>query len=704
MLELSRKLTLNQAAIDSANLCDKFDEEDLKKLGNFIWEGYTRDKLSRYKWERRTQAAMDLAMQVQKDKSFPWPGSSNIAFPLVTIAALQFHSRAYPQIISGTDIVKCRVIGEDADGAKTARASRISTHMSWQVLEEDAGWEEQKDRLLINLPIVGTCFTKSYFDAEKDHRVDETVLAQDLVIDYWSKSVDKAPRKTHIIPMFRNDLHSRMMRGTFRDVSDETWYQKAPAPQPQQDAAAVKRDNRQGLVPPSTDETTPYTMLEQHVLLDLDQDGYAEPYIATIEETSQCLVRLVTGFDRETDIERNKEGKIISIRAIQYFTKYSFIPSPDGGIYDVGFGVLLGPLNESANSIINQLVDAGTMSVAAGGFLGRGAKIRGGVYTFAPLEWKRVDSTGDDLRKNIVPLEVREPSGVLFNLLSLLINYVNRVAGTTDPLVGETPGQNTPAETTRAMIQEGTKIYSAVFKRIWRSLKEEFRKGYILNGLYMPVRKSFGKGQVALREDYLGNPDEVAPVADPNVTSDQMQIAQAQMIAARAAQVPGYNSAEVERRMLKAMKVDAIDQIYPGPDKTPPGKDAKIAIQEMKMQTEMAWLQFEQQKFLMQLQEERRLNEASIVKIMAEIEEMRATAAGDVEDRQINLLNNMLGMMKLRNEKIAKQMDMLVKAMELRNAEREAGTDGGSVGGLATAPGNGGAAEGNPLAALAGAA
>ncbi len=232
MLRLSRHIELDADAVLSPNLCERFELSDLDKIGECVWAGYQRDLRSRFKWERRTNAAMDLALQVQKDKSFPWAGASNVAFPLVTIAAFQFHSRAYPTIISGLDVVKCRVIGEDATGQKTARANRISTHMSWQVLEQDQAWEEQKDRMLINLPIVGTVFTKSRQDAELGYRVDETVLAQDLVIDYWAKSVESCPRKTHRIPLFRNEVYSAVKRGIFRDVLEESWLrcvQQGPA-------------------------------------------------------------------------------------------------------------------------------------------------------------------------------------------------------------------------------------------------------------------------------------------------------------------------------------------------------------------------------------------------------------------------------------------------------------------------------------------
>ncbi len=670
MLELDSYIKLDSAAIKSSNLCERFSKEDLQKIGNAVHEGYLRDKQSRYKWEKRTQAAMDLALQVVKEKSFPWPNAANVAFPLVTIAALQFSARSYPAIIEGNKPAKYRVIGEDLTGEKTARADRISTHMSWQCMEEDKAWEEQKDRLLISLPIVGTVFTKEFHDAQKEQSRNETVFAQDLVFDYYAKSVESCPRKTHIIPMFRNDLHSRMKRKIFRDVSGEAWYGQPPVIKTDQNTAA--RDQRTGLNPPRPDEQTPFTMLEQHVHMDLDDDGYYEPYIITIEENSKEVLRIVTGFDREEDIERTKEGEIIQINALQYFTEYIFIPNPDGGVLGIGFGILLGPLNESVNSLVNILLDGGTMSNAAGGFLGRGAKLRGGVYTFAPLEWKRIDSTGDDIRKNIFPLPVRDPSAVLFQLLSLLINYVQRISGTTDPMVGEPTGQNTPAETTRSMVSEGMKIYSAVFKRIWRSMKEEFRKKYIMNAIYLPRRKSFGKGQVILREDYLESPDEIAPSADPNVVSDQMALQLAGALKQAAAATPGYDPEQVERRWLKALKVDNIDQVYPGIKKTGVPKSEKIQIAEMKLRGDQMQLQSNQQQFVIQMQAEMQLNNAEIAKIAAEIENMKATTEGDKADRHIGMLNAILGAMKLRNETLTKHIDVEIKKIELERARVEA--------------------------------
>ena len=671
MLTLDSPIKLDAAAITSPNLCDEFDDADLKRIGEHCWAGYNRDEESRRRWLERNEAGMDLALQIQKDKSFPWQGCANVAFPLVTIAAMQFHARAYPALVNGSELVKCAVFGTDPQGLKQAHAERVSTHMSWQLLYQDKPWEEQEDKAILNLSIVGTNFKKSYFSPHFGHNVSELVLAKDLVLDYWAKSVEACPRKTHKLPTFRNEVHENVLRGTWRDVLEESWYTTNPAPRTT--PAKTQQDNRQGVTAPQSDDTTPFTFLEQHVNLDLDGDGYAEPYIITFEERSRCVVRIVTRFDRESDVERVKagprKGKIIKIRALEYFTKKEFIPSPDGGIYGIGFGVFLGPLNEAVNSLVNMLLDAGTMQTTAGGFLGRGAKIRGGVYSFAPFEWKRVDSTGDDLRKSIYPLDVRDPSAVLFQLLSLLINYTNRISGTTDMMVGENPGQNTPAETARTMVEMGQKIYTAIFKRIWRSWKEEFQKLFKLNGIFLPTDQEFPGG--ARREDYMGSGDEISPVADPNVTSDTMRLQIATMVKQAAATTPGYNHDAVEMRWLKAIRVDAPEQLFPGTQGQPPAKDPKLVIAELKEQgasTRLGQeLQYKQQEMVMTLMEERRVNNAEIAKLMAQAGEAAANAQSEQQYAQVAAVNANLVAAKHKNDSINAQIEHLLRAAEIRS-------------------------------------
>lgn len=667
MLCLETKLKVDREAMLSPNLASRFSDSDLSKIGDWVWDGYNQDEHSRGRWLRRTQAAMDLALQLSKDKSFPWPGASNVAFPLVTIATMQFHARAYPAIVRAPDLVRYRVVGEDPDGEEAKRARRIGCHMSYQLLEEDEAWEEQQDRLLINLPIVGCAFKKSYHSAAEGKNISELVLAKDLVLDYYAKSVESCARKTHIVPLYRNEMYTRMVLGTFVNYTKEAWYQGAATPMTTPTDA--RTDRREGQNPPQSSDATPFTTLEQHCWVDFDCDGYAEPYIITIEATTKKVLRIVARWDREVDVEKTSTGKIISIKPTEYFTKYTFIPAPDGSIYDLGFGILLGPLNESVNTLVNQLIDAGTMATTAGGFLARGAKIRGGAYTFAPLEWKRVDSTGDDLQKSIYPLPVREPSAVLFNLLSLLIQYTDRISGSTDIMVGENVGQNTPAATSQELVRQGSMIYSAIFKRVWRAMKWECEKLYKLNAVFLPTVVKYGaSGAKALREDYLGDPKKICPAADPSVSSDEKELQRAIAIKQSAMTTPGYDIDAVERVYLEALHVDGIDILYPGRDKVPQGKDPKVALQELKNQALQMQEQAETQRLVIKLLADRQLVSAQIAKLEADAAKSWAQAGGEQTQQQISAFQTAIGALKTHDDALGARIGHLLKSMEIENA------------------------------------
>lgn len=691
ILQLSSRLSVNRDLTQSPNICERFTEDDLRNIGGHVKTGYDRDIASRALWQKRTESAMDLAMQIQKQKNFPWPDCSNVVFPLVTLAALQFSARSYSNIIQGPDVVRYRVVGEDQNGELAQRAARIAKHMSWQVLEQDTSWEEEHDRLLINLCIVGSTFIKTYFSPSLGHNVSELVMAKDFVLDYNAKSVEQCARKTHVLELYPNDVYERVQNGTFSDVLTSDWFNnRGTAVPPSQQG----HDRRTGQNPPQRDEDTPFRFLEQHRFLDLDHDGYAEPYIVTVEEDSGKTVRIVSRWQDESSIERKGvfNKKIIRIHPNEHFTKYSFIPAPDGGIYDIGFGVLLGPLNESVNSAINQLLDAGTMSNSAGGFLGRGAKIRGGNYTMAPWEWKRVDSTGDDLRKSLVPLQVREPSAVLFNLLSLLINYTDRVAGTTDPMVGVNPGQNTPAETSRNMIEQGMQVYSVIFKRVWRSMKEEFKKLHQLNAIYLQDKSRYGTGgDVILREDYKSNPDHVIPVADPNVTSVAQRMQQAMALRQAAYTAPGYNIAEVERFYLRSLRIEGIERFYPGPDKVPPLPNPKMQIEQARLQEKMVKHKIEQWKFALELQEQKRLNTAQIAKLEAEVLSLMHSADADRAAAALDRFNSLIQAQKAYNDSLDSRAKLLIEAMQ--NEQSDRGDQPGGAGKLEGPQGNQGSVQ-----------
>ena len=481
--------------------------------------------------------------------------------------------------------------------------------------------------------------------------------------------------------MTKNEIYERTARGLWLEgVSEGRQQQQSSIAMgnPLQNA----QDKAQGMSPPEpNDSSTPIEILEQHRYIDLDGDGYEEPYIVYVRRDNKKVARIVARYTQK-DIERNKDDVILSIKAEQYFTKYPFIPSPDGGFYDLGFGVLLGPLNESINTIINQLVDAGTMANTAGGFLSRGIKLRGGNYTFNPMEWKHVDTTGDDLRKGIVPLPVREPSQVLFTLLNLLINYGERIGGSVDILTGQNPGQNTPAETTRTMAEQGMKIFNGIFKRTHRSLKQEFRKLYRLNQIFVTentpyVSNAKGTG-IVLASDYEGPVTDVMPTADPSITSDAQRLNQAAAIAARVAATPGlYNRYEAEYTFLKAIKVTNIDRILPdpkGPNAVPPPVNPKVQIEQLRQQAKQASDQLNMKMALLKLMGEAELNQAQIQKLEAEVEQIKIGIVTEGEKLRIQEINMQIGLERQRREGVLKAIETMNKVYE-RMADTKEGMD-----------------------------
>ena len=673
-MQINTELNLDDI-VELPNIAEVLDEATINTISYNVWKGFEADKESRSAWEKRTEEAMKLALQVAEAKSFPWPGASNVKFPLVTIAALQFHARSYPVLINSETPVQCRVYGDDPDGTKEARAHRVSNFMSYQILEQDTNWEAEMDRVLISQPIVGCAFKKSYFDPILKHNVSENILAKDFVVNYWTKHLDTSPRITHVQYFSKNDIYERVARGLFCEM-DEVM----PAAVPESNLTLAQNKAQGMTAPNSIDDSTPYEILEQHCFIDFDGDGYAEPYIVWMRRDTKQVLRIVARYF-STSIERDEKENILRIIPETYFTKFPFIPSPDGGFYDLGFGVLLGPLNQSIDTILNQLIDCGTMANTAGGFLSRGIKLRGGNMNFAPLEWKHVDTTGDDLRKGIVPLPVREPSQVLFTLLNLLINYGERIGGSVDILTGQNPGQNTAAETTRTMAEQGMKIFSGIFKRTYRSLKDEFRKLYRLNQLYLQGIEDYNSdtGQNFIdADDFSGPVSDVRPAADPNIVSDVQRVQQAQALLQLASTTPGMNMYEVQKNYLKAMKVNNIDQILPdpkGPNAIKPGPSEKIQVEQMKMQTKQADMQMQFKLGMMKMMKDVEINQAKIHKLEADAILAIEQAGGVKTGQDIAMLDAQIGAAKAHNEGIQQalrtMMDIEKHVMDTNKPQAE---------------------------------
>lgn len=566
--------------LENINLADGLERERLEEISSQVSDGFEYDMRSREDWEKRVKEWTDLALQVKEEKHFPWRGASNVKYPLLSTAAMQFNARAYPSLLPATgDLVKVEVIGKDPQQLKLEQAKRVGKFMSYQLLHHMDGWEEDMDKLLIMLPIVGTLFKKTYYDTVHKRNVSELVLPKDLVVNYWAKTVEDAERVSQIIRLNKRQIKEKQLSKLYLNID------LGEPPVPTDTNHEIAQDN-----------TLPYEIIEQHTYYDMDEDGYAEPYVITFERSSKQVLRIVPRYD-DTGILLDEKGELKKITPIQYFTKFGFIPNPDGGFYDIGFGLLLSPLNESVNTLINQLIDSGTLSNLQGGFLGKGLKLKMGESQWQPGEWKTVQTTADDLRKQIVPLPGKEPSKVLFELMGTLVTSGKELASVAEIFVGKMPGQNTPATTTMATIEQGMKVFTAVYKRLYRALRSEYKKIFHLNSLYLdPELYANVLDQAVGPDDFNKDTYDVCPSADPSTPTQTEKLMKAQALL-ELLPIGILDPLAVVTRVLDAQEQPNIEQLFnqqvreTGQFEPPP--DPKL--QEMQIKG-----QLEQQKVEMQ--------------------------------------------------------------------------------------------------------
>lgn len=574
-----------RALLESVNIAEKLDDDKLTEIGSRCKAGYDQDCESRRDWENCIEEWTKLAIQVKEQKSYPWPKASNIKYPLLSTAAMQFAARAYPSLIpSDGQVVKAKVIGKDPTGEKKRKAEHTSIFVSYQLMEEMDSWEEDMDKLLIMLPVVGTMFKKTYWDKLTEKNCSKLVMPKNLVVNYWAKCLETAERVSEYIELSERLYKERVNSGIFLDAD----LGKPQLP-----------DSKTPHVPLANDSTTPYIFIEQHCFLDLDDDGYEEPYVVTFQQQTGKVVRIAARFD-EQGIKTDADGEIIRIEPIVYYTKFGFIPNPDGGFYDIGFGGLLGPLNDSVNTIINQLVDAGSLSNLQSGFIGKGLRLRMGETRFQPGEWKAVNATADDIKKQIFPLPVREPSNVLFQLMGALVTSAKELASVAEIFVGKMPGQNTPATTTMATIEQGMKVFTAVYKRIYRSLAKEYKKLYRLNEVYLNPQTYVEILDANVNpNDFKTTGYDVCPGADPSAISQTERLLKAQGLV-EMLPLGVLDPVKVAMRVLEAQEQPNIqDLLHPSVAQTgQPQQAPDPRVQELQMKS-----QAEQQKAGLKQQE-----------------------------------------------------------------------------------------------------
>lgn len=536
------------------NAADLLEPEKLAGIGSKVCREYKLDRDSRKDWEDRAKRAMDMAKQKKEAKTYPWQDASNVKYPLLTTAALQFAARAYPAIVDGQNVVKCKINGADPQGMKASAAERVGQYMSNQLLFEVPGWEDDMDTALHQIPIIGCAFKKVYPDqmSEAGFRSD-LISAFDFVVNQRAKSLETVPRMTHVFPLYPHEIGERQRAGWFIDVD-------------------LKGSSEDG-----EDDDAPHMFLEQHRWLDMDEDGTPEPWVVTVHEKTEKVVRIKPCFDPGEIVPDMERGRIIKIPRKEYFVMIPFIPDPEGGFYPVGFGHLLETISDVIDTTINQMMDAGTLQNAGGGFIGGGVDIGKGKAEIGltPGKYRRVNAPGQDLRQAIVNHEHPGPSKTLFELLGMMVEAGKDVAAVKDILTGDMP-KNATATGTMAVIEQGLKVFTAIYKRIYRALGKEYRMIFELNKQLLDPRKYVAffdvpeQMQQMIAADFQGEMD-IVPVSDPNSITDMQRLAKAQFVLEQSAggQNPVVNHFEATRRAFEAARIEDVDSLLVKPQPGP---------------------------------------------------------------------------------------------------------------------------------------
>lgn len=539
------------------NLAEVIDPSSLQTLASELVDAFEQDKDSRKDWLDVFTKGLDLLGIKTEEREEPFPGATGVHHPLLSESVTQFQAQAYKELLPSGGPVKTRVMGNESPEAMD-QSQRVKEFMNYQITEVMQEYDPEMDSLLFYLPLAGSAFKKVYYDNLLGRATSRLVKAEDLVVAYETTDLETSPRFTHVISMTGNDLKKLQMNGTYRDVQiGEAGVDL------EYNEAKEKIDELQGIQPPLADYNE-YSVLELHVNLelpDIDNYGFAVPYIVTILEDSDEILSIRRNWEQGDELFRKKE----------YFVHYKFLPGL--GFYGFGLIHMIGGLTKSATSILRQLIDAGTLSNLPAGFKARGMRVQGEDEPLRPGEFRDVDVPGGTIRDALMPLPYKEPSSVLTQLLGVIIDSGRRFASIADMQVGDIGSQQLPVGTTVAMLERGTKVMSAIHKRLHFAQKKEFRLLAKIFSRSLPPVYPYdvpGASREIKATDFDDRVD-IIPVSDPNIFSmaQRVMLAQQELQMAQAApQI--HDLREAYKRMYEALEVKDIDGILPPVQEIPP--------------------------------------------------------------------------------------------------------------------------------------
>ena len=519
------------------NLAEGFlSEEEVERIGSMVMDSYEADKESRSEWESMFEKGFELLGLKLSTTSEPFQGACTAVHPMLIESAVKFQSKASEELFPPQGPVKTQIVGVP-DSEKEDQAYRVQTFMNYQLTEVMPEYFDEFERMLFHLPLVGSAFKKIYYDLSSDRPVSEFVPVDQFYVSYNATDLRRADRYTHVIYMTPHELQKQMMSGMYRDVdlSDPGEFQPSSMSQTINSIMGIEFN---------AEYDKQYTLLEQHLYLELDGDDFPSPYIVTIEKDSGKVL----------SIRRNWNEGDPTCEKKMFFTHYKYVPG--FGFYGLGLIHFLGNLTMSATLSMRSLLDAGQFANLPGGFKARGIRIVGGDDPIAPGEFKEVEATGMDLNKAIVPLPYKEPSQTLYQLLGFITQAGQKFADSTDAVVADSTNYG-PVGTTLALIEASAKLFSAIHKRLHKAQKDELRILARLNYEFLPDERLMlpipGMDLSVFRSDFDGRID-IIPVSDPNIPSQAHRLAQAQMLLQISAQTPPgtYNMREVHRSLLSA--------------------------------------------------------------------------------------------------------------------------------------------------------
>ena len=541
-----------------SNLAEEISEKELNRKAQHLIVKYDEDREARSDWEERYKAGLrtvdpDGGMSEEEDARAS-RGLSTVVHPMIAEAATQFNARSIAELYPSGGPVKTVIVGEPNEETEE-QARRVKDFMNYQITQEMPEYFPDLDKMLFQLPLVGHAFKKVWWDANMERQCSKFVKAEDFVVAPESTDLYTSLRYTHVIRMPKNDYNRYVEAG---------WYLPSKYTGDGIDPSGDTTEDIEGVDPYSTSDEV-MTLLEMHVYESFDGvDGYDDtednedavglPYVITIDYDSEKVV----------SVRRNWDADDEDMRRLDWFVSYPFLPGV--GFYGFGLYHLIGGLGKAATGSLRALLDSAAFANMQGGFKLKG-RVTGGELQVNPGEFADLDATVDDVNKAIMPLPFKEPSGALFNLLGLITDAGRRFANTADMNVGDV-NPNAPVGTTVALIEQGSKSFSAIHKRLHYAQGQEFKLLAKLNAKYLPENFDFalsGSSSVIYAADFNDRID-IIPVSDPNIFSTAQRIAQAQSIMQMANAAPQLHDVyEAYKRMYEAIRIPNIDEVLKKP-------------------------------------------------------------------------------------------------------------------------------------------